>query len=298
MKILRSLLFVPTTKPNFYESAARSKADAIILDLEDSVSATEKDKARSMLAKAITLLAESGAELLVRINNDPIHLDADLEACVIPGLSMVMIPKVESATEVTEIAAKLDRLEREKRIALGVVGLEIDFETAKGVVRASEIVSASKRIISVGFGAGDYCRDIDIIPSAEGHELLYAFSRIITVAKAAGVQPKGLLGTLFNVSDLDGFEQMAIRSRRLGSTGSPGIHPKQVSVLNCVFSPSPETKDWAQRVVAAFEERSAQGEAAFRLDGQMVDYASYRKALDVVGMVKAIEEKEQKEHLG
>jgi citrate lyase subunit beta/citryl-CoA lyase len=294
MMILRSLLFVPITKPKFYESAARSKADAIILDLEDSVPAADKAKARSMLAEAIAFMNKSGAEVFVRINNDPDHLDADLKACVIPGLCAVMTPKVESAAEVAGIAAKLDRFEREKGLASGTVGIEVDFETAKGVVKTSEIISATQRIISAGFGAGDYCRDLNIIPSADGHELLYAFSVIITTAKAAGVQPKGLLGTLFNVTDLDGFEQMAIRSRRLGSTGSPCIHPKQVDILNRVFSPSPEANAWAERVVKAFEERSAQGEAAFRMDGQMVDYATYHQALDVLGMVKAIKEKEQR----
>ena len=288
MRVLRSMLFVPALKTKYQESAAKSGADGVIVDLEDSVAISEKENARQSLATAVEVVGKNGAQVLVRINNEPEHLKADVEASAIKGVSTLMIPKIESPSQVVEISQMLDRLEKDRSLEPGFIKLDVDIETAKGLVAIKEILGSSERIVSVGFGAGDYCRDLDIIPAPDGLELLYAFSTVITHAKAAGIQAKGLLGTLFNFSDLQGFEQMALRSRRLGSSGSPCIHPKQVEILNRVFSPSQDDLAWARRVVLEFEKRAAQGEAAFALDGQMIDYANYRQAKDLLQNIGAL----------
>ena len=282
MSVLRSMLFVPTLKTKFHESASKSGADAVILDLEDSVAIPEKDNARKMLSVAVDVVGRGGADVLIRINNEPEHLKADLEASVIPGVTSLMIPKVEFPEQVTEIAKARERVENKRARNPGSINIDVTIETAKGLVEIEKILKASQRIISIGFGAGDYCRDLNITPSPDGLELMYAFSKVITYAKAAGVQPKGLLGTLINVRDLEGFEQMALRSRRLGSTGTPCVHPSQVEILNRIFSPSKAELAWARRVVEEFEKRSSEGEAAFTLDGKMIDYANYYQAKDVI----------------
>ncbi len=289
MPVWRSMLFVPATKTKYQESAVGSGADAIILDLEDSVAINQKQNARQGLGAAMEIVDQSGADVLVRVNNEPEHLEADLEAGVVPGLSALMIPKVESAAEVAKVCRVLDRLEKDRSLEPQAIGLEVDIETAKGLVAIKEILSVSPRIVSVGFGAGDYCRDLGIIPSSDGLELLYAFSAIITQAKAAGIQARGMLGTLFDFRDLEGFERMAVRSRRLGSAGSPCIHPKQVSILNKAFSPSEDELAWARLVVDEFEKKSARGEAAFSLRGKMIDYANYREAKDLLTVFEGSE---------
>lgn len=293
IKVLRSMLFVPVTKPKFFVSAPKSGADGIILDLEDSVPLHEKEKGRQAIKEAISAVGVGGADVLVRINNDSDHLLKDLDACVWPGLDGIMIPKVEKATDITLVDRVVSQFEKKRNLEAGSVYLEIDFETAKGIVNAQDIIPASPRVLSVGFGAGDYCRDVGIVPSSDGRELLYAFSRLITLAKAMEVQAKGILGTIVDVQDLESFEQMAIKARNLGSDGSPCIHPKQVEILNRVFSPSRERIEWAENVIEAFEKGSQEGIGASVLDGKMIDYGSYRHAKAILNVAKAVEAKEQ-----
>lgn len=278
MQPLRSMLFVSVLKNDFQESAARSQADAIILDLEDSIPISEKDNARQKIRVAVEVLGQNRAKVIIRINDTMDHLKADLEASIIPGVSSLMIPKVESAAKLTEISQMIDTLEKERSLEPNSIRLDVTIETAKGLLSIREILGASNRIISIGFGAGDFCRDLDIKPGPDGRELLYAFSSIITHAKAFGINAIGVLGTLFNVEDIERFEQMAVRSRRMGSTGSPCVHPKQAEILNRVFSPSREDLAWARRVVTEYDKRSKRGEGPFALDGKMIYYANYRQA--------------------
>lgn len=294
MKVLRSMLFVPVTKPKFFVSAPKSGADGIILDLEDSVPIHEKEKGRQAIKEAISSVGVGEADVLVRINNDDDNLLKDLDACVWPGLEGIMIPKVETAADVTLVDNVVSQLEKERDLELESIYLDVDFETARGIVNAQDIIPASPRVLSVGFGTGDYCRDVDIVPSPDGRELLYAFSRLITLAKASGVQAKGILGTIVDVRDVASFEHMAIQARNLGSSGSPCIHPKQVEILNRVFSPSRERIEWAENVIKTFEKGSREGIGAFVLDGKMIDYGSYRHAQKIMDVAKAIEEREQR----
>jgi citrate lyase subunit beta/citryl-CoA lyase len=290
----RSSLILPINVPRFVERAHSRGADAVVLDLEDSVPPAEKAQARTLVKDAIPQVARGGAEVLVRINNDPALMAEDVDACVHPGLDGLSIPKAESPEQIGELAAQLDRLERARGLAPGHVRLGLAFETPRGVLRAQELAGASPRIATMSVGPEDYCLELGVEPSSDGVELLYAVSRVVTIAKALGIQPTGLLGSIAGFRDLAVFEAAALRSRQLGCEGAGCIHPDQVAVLNRVFTPEPAKVEYARRVVEAFEEGLRRGTASVNLDGKMVDIPVYKRAQVILGRARVVAETEER----
>jgi len=288
------MLILPVNNPHFVEKAYLRGADAIVLDLEDAVPPREKDFARSVVRDAILMAGRGGADVFVRINNDPEMLDPDLEAAVHPGLHGIFLPKVETGNHVTSVAERISKLENERRIESGHVKLSLHIESPRGVLRIQEIVTASPRAESTSLGVDDYCLHLGIEPSEDGTELYFPLSMIVTVCKAEGLNPMGVVGTVAGFKDTVGFEQAAQRGRELGCTGAFCIHPKQVPILNRVFSPVPEKMDWARRAVQAFEQGVEQGKAAISLDGRMVDTPIYKQAKLLIARAAAIEEVEKR----
>jgi citrate lyase subunit beta / citryl-CoA lyase len=290
----RSSLILPINVPRFVERAYARGADAIVLDLEDSVPPDEKANARTLVKDSIPLVARGGAEVLVRINNDPALMAADVDACVHPGLDGLSIPKAESSDQIRDLALELDRLERARGLAPGHVKLSLSFESPRGVLRAQEIAEASPRIVTMSVGPEDYCLALGVEPSGDGLELLYAVSRVVTIAKAIGIQPTGLLGSIAGFRDLSVFEAAAMRARQLGCEGAGCIHPDQVAVLNHVFTPDPVKVEYARRVVNAFEEGIGRGTASVNLDGNMVDIPVYKRAQVILERAQAVAETERR----
>ena len=242
---------------------------------------------------AIPLVARGGAEVAVRVNNDPALLSDDIDASVWPGLASLSIPKVETAAEIERLAAQVERLERARGIPTGHVKLSIAIETPRGVLACESIATSSPRIVTMGVGPEDYYLSLGVEPSADGIELLYAVSRVVTVCKAVGIQSVGLLGSIAGFRDLAAFEAAATRGRSLGCEGAGCIHPEQVVILNRVFSPDPERVQYARRAVDAFEEGLRQGTASVNLDGKMVDVPVYRRAQIILERAQAIAELER-----
>jgi citrate lyase subunit beta/citryl-CoA lyase len=145
----------------------------------------------------------------------------------------------------------------------------------------------------MGVGPEDYCLSLGVEPSADGIELLYGVSRVVTVCKAVGIQAVGLLGSVAGFRDLAAFESAATRARSLGCEGAGCIHPEQVLVLNRVFSPDPQKVEYARRAVEAFEEGVKRGTASVNLDGKMVDVPVYRRAQLILQRANAIAELER-----
>lgn len=290
----RSSLILPVNVPRFVERAHARGADAVVLDLEDSVPPAEKARARRLVKDSIPLVARGGAEVLVRINNDPALIAEDVDACIHPGLDGLSIPKAESPEQIRDLAVELERLERARGIEPGHVRLSLSFETPRGVLRAQEIAEASPRIVTMSVGPEDYCLELGVEPSPDGIELLYAVSRVVTIAKALGIRPTGLLGSVAGFRDLAAFEASALRSRQLGCEGAGCIHPDQVAVLNRVFTPEPAKVEYARRVVEAFEEGLRRGTASVNLDGRMVDIPVYKRALVILEHARAVAETERR----
>jgi citrate lyase subunit beta/citryl-CoA lyase len=292
-RVRRSSLILPVNVSRFIEKAHTRGADAIVLDLEDSVPPAEKASARKLVKGAIPMVARGGAEVAVRVNNDPALLSDDIDASVWPGLASLSIPKVETAAEIERLVAQVERLERARGIPTGHVKLSIAIETPRGVLACESIATSSPRIVTMGVGPEDYYLSLGVEPSADGIELLYAVSRVVTVCKAVGIQSVGLLGSIAGFRDLAAFEAAATRGRSLGCEGAGCIHPEQVVILNRVFSPDPERVQYARRAVEAYEEGVRRGTASVNLDGKMVDVPVYRRAQIILERAQAIAELER-----
>jgi citrate lyase subunit beta/citryl-CoA lyase len=290
----RSALILPINVPRFVERAHLRGADAIVLDLEDSVPPAEKPSARKLIPDAIRSVARGGGEVAVRVNNEPALLDDDLDAAIHPGLDSIAFPKAESADQIRAVVARIEGLERQRGLTPGHVRLSLAIETPRGLLAAHEIARASDRVATLSIGVEDYCLELGVEPSADGMELLYAVSTIVTICKATGITPTGLVGSIAGFRDIAVFEGAAERARQLGCLGAGCIHPDQVSVLNRVFSPDPAKVEYAERVVAAFEEGVRRGTASVNVDGKMVDVPVYKRALVVLNRARAVAETERR----
>jgi citrate lyase subunit beta/citryl-CoA lyase len=264
-----------------------------VLDLEDSVPAQEKTSARALVREALAVAGRGGAEVLVRVNNDPALLADDIAAAVHPGLDGLAIPKAESAAHIREIVARIEALERARGLAPGHLRLSLAVETPRGLLAVEEIATASDRIATMSIGVEDFCLELGVEPSADGLELMYPVARLVTVCKAVGVQPTGLVGSIAGFRDLATFERAAVRARQLGCEGAGCIHPDQVTVLNRVFPPDRGRVEHARRVVEVFEEGVRMGTASVNLDGAMVDVPVYRRAQVLLARARAVEETER-----
>lgn len=270
----RSLLYVPANQPRFLNRAQERGADALILDLEDSVPTGEKAQARACLDAHWTGLAEGPADLLVRINADLVTAAQDLDAVVRPGLKALYVAKTRGRSMIGWIAAALDRLEAERGLPPGEITLVPLLEDPASVEHAFEIATAP-RVVALAFGAEDYATECGMDPTPEA--LLYARQRLVAAARAAGIAPLGLLDSVARL-ELDDLEGLVERSRAFGFAGASAIHPKTVAALNAGFCPGPKRIAWAREVLAALEAAREGGQGAVRFKGQMIDAPMARRA--------------------
>lgn len=285
----RSILFVPGHKPAWADKALRAGADAIILDLEDSVPDGLKDEARAVVAESIGRLraADPDVGLGVRVNGLATRqTGTDLEAVVAPGLDVVFAPKIEQATDVLRYDALLDHFETRG----GVEGLRyiVPVETVRAIHNVREIALASPRVgAMIGPTAehADIAREVGFEWTPEGHETLYLRSRVLLACREAGVHP--LTGLWERIDDLDGLRAFALAGRRLGFRGMIAIHPAHVATLNEVFSPGEEEIAFYQGMVDAYEAAARTGDGALRYRGLHIDRAHYDKAVQRLEAARA-----------
>lgn len=270
--IRRSNLVVPITVEKFVQHAWRRHADAVTLDLEDGVLRAQKVEVRARVKGAISMVARGGAEVFVRVNKP--YLYADLEASVWPGLTGIMLPKIERADEVTEAADLLADLERTRGIESGSLQLIILLESPVGVWNVREIVTASSRVTQVALGESDLCRNLGITPTEEDDPFVYARGRVVIEGIAARVQPVGMafpLGLVPRLLPRDEVLRLATTAKNLGFKGAICPHPSWVEPVNAAFTPTPELVAYYTKVREVFAEGVARGTAAVPLDGKMID---------------------------
>jgi citrate lyase subunit beta/citryl-CoA lyase len=287
LPIRRSTLILPVNNPRFVEKAYLRGADAIMLDLEDSIPLHEKENARKLVKSSIPIASRGGGDVFVRINKDPVLMAQDLQASVYSGLAGIVFPKTESGEEVQNLETAVEKLERDHGIESEIV-FDLLIESPQGILNLQKIAGASKRIQSLTLGPEDYCRELGVEPSAEGIELHYPLAQIVTICKPKGIKPMGLMGSIGEFRDLGKFERSAAQARQLGCEGASCIHPDQVEVLNQIFSPDPAKVERARRVVEAFEEGVKRGTASVSVDRQMVDIPVYNRARLVLEHAEAI----------
>lgn len=263
------MLFIPADGTRFLEKASKRGADAIILDLEDGVLASEKERARGLVEAAAKKLSADGCDVLVRINA-PLRLAVrDIEAAVSPDVTALVLPKVEGAESIRLLSQVTAEVEVERGMATGSTGFFVLVESPLGYLRLGEIVAADRRVTAIALGTGDFSLSTGIHPDPDN--LAIPTVQLVVTAKAAGVIPMGLAGVVDDFTDLEKFRQVAQRSRQLGLRGAPCIHPRQVPILNQAFSPTEDEVERARRVVVAFESEKTRGQGAIQVEGKMVD---------------------------
>src|SRR5438309_7135736 len=292
LPVWRSMLFVPVTQRRFVDGAARRGADAIILDLEDSVAASEKERARTLVPEAAGIVSRGGADVVVRLNR-PLRITVrDLEAVIGPRVQAVALPKADSADHVRLVAEIIDEVEAERGMAVGTTKMLAMVETASAFFRIAEIARAHPRLVGLNLGTEDFALSAGMLPEAEG--LLMPKQMCVFAARAAGIMPLGFVGTVAEFHDLDGFRETVRRSRRLGFMGASVIHPSQVAILNEEFRPGTGEIDHARRVVAAYDEALAEGIGAVTVDGKMIDVPVVERARLLLEHEQAIAAREAK----
>ena len=259
----RSLLFVPATSEHLWEKASQRGADAVVVDLEDAIPLNKKALARSLAPKAIQLLKDKGAKVVLRVNSDPTLWQQDLAGMPLHHLSAIMLPKVETKDQVQAFATALTTLSDGTSPPIAAL-----LETPLGVLATAQI-AGHPALCALGFGAEDYSGAIGVHPNPLA--LTWPAQQVITGAHAYGLQCWGMAGSIAEVHDLEAFTKSVELARGIGFTGSVCIHPNQVAIVNRGFSPSAAELEWAQKVVDADQSARAKGLGAVLLDGKMID---------------------------
>ncbi len=263
---LRSLLYVPASSERFIAKAHERGADAIVLDLEDSVADGDKQAARAGLAQSVPMAGRSGAKVFVRINAEPEMQKADAEAACRAGVFGLFIAKTHSPQQVCDLAKHLETTERELgREPLVFVALLED----AGAVLDARPIAACQRVLGLVAGGEDIATSMGAEPLPEVLRLPKLLVHL--AAKAEGKLSFGTLTTVADYKQRDALEAAAREASRHGFDGATCIHPSAVPIMNAAFSPSEEKVAWARAVLDAAAGAAAEGRGAFLVGDRMVD---------------------------
>jgi citrate lyase subunit beta/citryl-CoA lyase len=285
---LRSLLFVPGDSERKFARAKDCGADVLILDLEDSVAPSEKDKARGAVAGLIAPDAERAWTFIVRVNalDTGLTLD-DLAAVVKPGLDAVLIPKVNGAADLERIGHYLDALEGKAGMASGSVKLaSVATETPKAMFALGSYTPAHPRLIALTWGAEDLSAALGATDNKEpdgSWTFPYQLARAQCLFAASAAEVMGLDTVYTDFRDSEGLERDCRRSRRDGFVGRLAIHPDQVAAINRAYTPCDAEVAHARKIVAAFEANPGAG--ALGVDGKMVDLPHLKAAWKILASI-------------
>ena len=283
-RLRRSRLYLPGTEPKYFINAGLHGADAIILDLEDSVHQAEKDAARLLVRNALRTVDFGGGERMVRINQLPLGLE-DL-AEVIPEVpDLILIPKVEHPGQVTQVDHMIGELKVRHQINRPIWLMPI-IESGLGIESAAAVAAASENVVALTIGLEDYTADLGVARTPDGRESLYARTRLVNAARAAGVQ--AIDSVFSDVSDMEGLKQWGENSRALGFEGMGCIHPAQIPVIHAAYAPSPAEIEKARKIVAAFEEAQQRGAGVVSLGSKMIDPPVVQRAVKLVARAKSM----------
>src|SRR5919108_598343 len=277
--IRRSWLIVPSDDAAQVEQAAASAADVVVLDLMEFVPEGMKPAARERLPETLGNVVQGGAEVFVQVDKELLY--ADLSAAVWPGISGILIPRLESPREVAEADSLLSQFEDKRGFRPGVLQIVAVLDTAKGNDAALDIARASRRLWGLTLGRADLVMDLRPEPSGELHLMPYLMQRLITAANAAGVVPLGAWwraparGLLANPDDT---YSAAVRGRRIGFKGALCLRANQVEPLNRGFTPTSSEAQEARELLADYEAGTQDGSAVVPLQDRIIDPAMARQA--------------------
>jgi citrate lyase subunit beta / citryl-CoA lyase len=292
IRMFRTLLFAPGSRPELLAKAQAGQADSLIFDLEDSVPANAKDTARGNVAEAVA--GGLAKPMYLRINH-PRAGDFRADLAVLQqarGLGNVMgviLPKAEQAADVQEVAAALAAIETAAGTGEGSLAIVPLIETCLGLRNTFDLCRASRRVTGIALARaeqGDFMVDLGGRWTPASQALAYPRSKMVVDARAAGVQWI-VDGVFMNLKDLAALKRECELARELGCNGKMAIHPTQVDVMHEVFSPSAEEVEYARGLLVAFREGEARGVGAVQYRGMMVDYANVRLAERTLALAQA-----------
>jgi len=283
-RVRRSRLYIPGSEPKYFINAALHGADGIILDLEDSVHVSEKDAARLVVRNALRAVDFLECERMVRINQIPLGLE-DLNEVVPESPDLILIPKVETPSQVLEVTTRIAEIKADYGITRPIWIMPI-LESALGIENALAIAKASDKIVALTIGLEDYTADLGVVKTSAGAESLYARQRVVNAAHAAGIQA---IDSVFgDVGDMDGLRAWGLNSRALGFEGMGCVHPTQIPVIHEAFAPSTAEIERARKIVAAYNEAQERGIGVVSLGSKMVDPPVVQRALKLIARAQAM----------
>ncbi len=285
-KLRRSMLFLPGANAAMLSTSFVYKPDSIMFDLEDAVSIKEKDSARLLVAQTLKLpvYKEHGIETVVRINalNTPFGLK-DLEAVVRAGVDVVRLPMTNSAEDIHELEAHVERIEKECGREVGSTKLMAAIESAQAVVNAVSIAKSSPRLIGIALAAFDYLVDMQT-ERGDGTELFYARCAVLHAARVAGIDAFDVVYS--NVNDDEGFLKEVSLIKKLGYNGKSLINPRQIELLHNAYAPTASEVENAKKIVEAAEEGERKGLGVVSLNGKMIDAPIIARAQKIIELAK------------
>ena len=294
VKIWRSLLFIPANSWKMLNKAALEMEDGVLIDIEDACPVAERETGRVFARDIAPVLKAKGIDVLIRVNSLPTGVTADdLKIVVSEHLDAIMLPKAESKEDVIAVSKMLAKEEKAKKLKkkIGILPL---LESPKGVINAYSIATASDRVVALGFGAGDFMRELGegftiarLTPDEYFPVLLYPRSVIASTACALKIPAidTPYFGLLI---DTEGLERETSRAKLLGFKGKMVTPPRHVETVNKAFSPSLDDIAFSRRMVEAYKDAAAQGKGTAVLDGKMIDYAMYEMGMDMIAKAEGI----------
>lgn len=281
-RLRRSRLYLPGNEPKYFINAGLHAPDAVILDLEDSVHHAEKDAARLLVRNALRAVDFGAAERMVRINQLPLGL-RDLEETVPQSPDLILIPKVETPQQVSDVVAAVDSIAQRCQITRPIWLMPI-LESALGIENAFAIATASERVVALTIGLEDYTADLGVPKTAGGAESLYARVRVANAAHAARVQ--AIDSVYGDVGDADGLSHWAEGSRAIGFEGMGCVHPIQIGIIHHAFAPTTSELEKSLKIVAAYDDAQARGLGVVSLGSKMIDAPVVQRALKLVARAR------------
>lgn len=266
--MFRSMLYVPASSQRFIAKAHERGADAIILDLEDSVAPSEKESARRGLVESVPTVSRNGAKVFVRINANKDMLLADAEAGCRAGAFGLFVPKANHRGELKRLDRHLAKVEKSMKKRQKTM-LVLLIEDPGAVLDARALAEATPRVLGLATGSEDLATAMGAEPTPEVLRLPNLMVHL--AAKAAGVLSFGLLVSVAGFRDIAGIARAAREARAFGFDGATCVHPSAIPILNETFAPSAEEIDRATRMVLAYEESLAAGKGACVFEGKMID---------------------------
>jgi len=277
----RSSLISPGSDWVLLKKQTGSEADIVVLELEDAVHPSLKEKARKLVVKALGELDYGNREVQVRINGfGTPWMDDDIAMVVPQNPHMLKMPKAENEDDIKKVSELIERAESKAGLPIGCVKLMLNIESAWGVINVEKLALCDSRIVGLGIGSEDMMAALRAQRSRDGLELLYVQGKILMASRAAGlfcidrVYPQ--------VYDLEGLRHDTKISVQLGFDGKNVISPRQVPIVHEVYMPTEEEISSARRIIKTFEESTAANEAVCVVDGKMIDRPLYIQAKNVM----------------